>query len=108
MHLPVFPLVARAVRGLGRLEGVSVDRFQGEVPGDILQLAGFDVLLLDLGQRLTDVPGAEGSLVIGEVDERDRRVALAFEGRILDTQHHVPGFGRSGGRSGPEERLDLL
>jgi hypothetical protein len=39
-----------------------------KVTRDIFELSGCNVLLLDLWQRLTDVAGTEGSLVVGEVD----------------------------------------
>ena len=108
MHLPEFSLFACAVGCLGGLECLFVDRFQGKVAGDIFQLAGLDVLAVDLGQRLTDVAGAEGSLVIGEVDERQLRGFLAFEGSISNVENDVLGFGWSGGRSSTQEIPDLL
>src|SRR3972149_6919246 len=103
MHLPEFSLVACAVGRLGRFESIFVDRLQGKVTDDIFQLAGLDVLAVDLGQRLTDVAGAEGSLVIGEVDERQLRAFLTFEGSISNAKNDVLGFGRRGGRSRPQE-----
>ena len=69
MHLPELPLLASAAAGLGGFEGVLVDRFQGKVAKDIFDLPSADIVLLDLGHRLTDVPRAEGSLEIGEFDE---------------------------------------
>ncbi len=45
-------------------ERLWVDGFYGKVAEDILDLAGFDVILFDLGQRRTDVSGAKGSLVV--------------------------------------------
>jgi len=108
MHLPEFCLFACAVGCLGGFECLFVDRFQRKVADDILQLSGLDILPLDLGQRLTDVAGAEGSLVIGEIDERQPRGFLAFEGSISNVQNDVLGFGWSGGRSCAQEILDFL
>lgn len=64
MHLPVFTLVAGAVGGLGHFEGIGVKLLNRKIPENVLDLARLDVLLLDLGQRLTDVPGAKRSLVV--------------------------------------------
>ena len=108
VHLPVLSLVSRTVGGLRRLEGILVDRLQGKVADDVFELAGLDIVLLDLWQRLTDVAGAEGSLVVGEVDEGELRRPLAFEGSIRDAEHDVLRFGRRGGRSCAQEGLDLL
>ena len=65
-----------------RLERLWMDGFYGKVEKDILDLAGFDVILFDLGQRRTDVPGAKGSLVVREVDYRYLRVLITLE-RII-------------------------
>jgi hypothetical protein len=68
VHLPVFPLVPGAVGSFGGFERAWVDRLEREVPHNVLQLAGLDVLGIDPGHRLTDVPCAERSLVVGEVN----------------------------------------
>ncbi len=64
VHLPIFPLLACAVGRLVRFECLWMDGFYGKVAKDILHLTGFDVILFDLGQRRTDVPGTKGSLVV--------------------------------------------
>ena len=89
MHLPVFTLVAGAVSGLCRLQGAGVELFDWKVAVDIFYLARLDVLLLDLGQRLTDVPGAKRSLVVGEIDDRHLRISFAQEGIIIDADDNV-------------------
>ncbi len=71
-----------------RFECLWMDGFYGKVAEDILDLAGFDVVLIDLGQRRTDVPGAEGSLVVREVDYRYLCASIAFKGFIADVQNH--------------------
>ena len=70
VHLPELALVAGAVRSLGRFEGEPVDRLEREVEGRVAELARLYVLLFDLRVRLTDVSGAERSLVVGELDHR--------------------------------------
>jgi len=108
VHLPELVLVACAAGRLGRLECVFMDGFQGEIQDDIFHLAGLDVLVLDLGQRLTDVPGAEGSLVIREIDKRDLRQLLALERGALDIEHNILRFSGGRTRSRSQEGLDLL
>ncbi len=64
VHLPIFSLLACAVGRLVRFECLWMDRFYGKISDDVLNLTGFDVILFDLGQRRTDVPGTKGSLVV--------------------------------------------
>ena len=92
-HLPEFSLAPRTARGFGGLKGVFMNGFQGEVEDDISELAGRNVVLLDLRHRLTDVPATEGSLEVGEFDEGELGGFLAFAGRALDSEHDVLGFG---------------
>ena len=96
MHLPVFALVASTMACFRRFEGVLVDGFQGKVAHDILDLAGLNVVLLDLGHRLTDVPAAEGSLEIGEFDQGQLGGLLTFRRCPIDIEHHVLGFAGGG------------
>ena len=68
------------------------------------------VALLHLGVRLTDVPAAEGSLVVGEVDQRHLRIRVALDHRAVEADD---GFRwRRGGRRRSllplEEALDFL
>lgn len=88
VHLPIFSLVGGAVGGLVRFESILVDGFYRKVPKGVFYFACPDVVSFDLGQRLTDVPCAEGSLVIGEVDERHRGVFSALERITSDTDDH--------------------
>ena len=67
-----------------RFEGLWMDGFYGKVFEDILDLTGFDVVLFDLGQRRTDVPGAKGSLVVRKVDYRYPCASIAFKGFIAN------------------------
>ncbi len=71
-----------------RFECLWMDGFYGKVAEDILHLTGFDVILFDLGQRRTDVPGAEGSLIVREVDYGYLCVSIAFKGLIADAQNN--------------------
>ena len=109
VHLPVLALIAGAVSRLGSLEGLLVNRLQREVADNVPQRAGLDVVSLDLRVRLTDVPGAERSLVIRELDERDLGVLAALRRAVADGQD---GFGRGTGpgrgRGRTEQVLDLL
>ncbi len=89
MHLPIFSLVGGAVGGLARFEGIGVKLLNRKIPENILDLARLDVLLLDLGQRLTDVPGAKRSLVVGKIDDSHLSVFLAQEGIIIDADDDV-------------------
>ena len=69
MHLPIFSLVSGTIGRLMSFKGLFVDGFQGEVSEHVFKLTRFDEFSIDLGQRHTDVPGAVGSLKIGEVDK---------------------------------------
>ncbi len=108
MHLPVFTLVAGAVGGLGRLEGIGVKLLNRKIPENVLDLARLDVLLLDLGQRLTDVPGAKWSLVVGEIDDRHLRVFFAPEGIVIDADDDVFRLWRSDRPDSLQDGLNLL
>ena len=68
MHFPSLPLLPGAAGGLCRFESILVYRFQRQIKYDILYLACLDIFLVDQRCRLTDVPGAERSLVICELD----------------------------------------
>ncbi len=94
MHLKVFPLLSGALGRLGGLECVLVDGFEGELAEDVFNLPCLDVLLLDLRPRLTDVSGAEGSLVIGEVNQRDLGVLITLEGSAVGIENDALGLGR--------------
>ena len=61
-----------------------MDRIQWEVTRHIFQLPRLNVLFLKLWQRLTDVSGTEGSLVIGELDEREHSLFVALREGLGD------------------------
>jgi hypothetical protein len=112
VHLPELALIAGAVGRLGGFERVRMDAFEGKVEGGVPDLSGLDVLSFDLRERLTDVSGAERSLIVGELDESHRRswltenrVGSEIESLALDVR--TPGGRRP--RRGPllEELLDL-
>src|SRR2546422_2215916 len=81
---------------LGGLEGVGVDGLQREVANHVPDTPRLDVRLLDLGHRLTDVPRAERSLVIGELHDDDRSLRLAHRRRAVDREQQRRRFGRPG------------
>ena len=79
VHLPAFPLLVRTPKRLGSFAGQLVDILQRKILGDILQLSGLNVFFRKLWQRLTDVSGTEGSLVVGEFDQREWGLLIAFD-----------------------------
>ena len=68
VHLPSFSLFLRTPERLGSFAGLLVNRLERKVARDIFELSGRNVCLFNLWQRLTDVAGTEGSLVVGEFD----------------------------------------
>ena len=89
MHRPAFPLFVGTPKRLGGFAGKLVNRLQREVARHILQLARLNVFFLELWQRLTDVSGTEGSLVVGACDEREGRLLVALGERVSDTEDGV-------------------
>ena len=79
VHRLAFPLVVGTPKCLGGFAGKRVDRLQREVARHILELPRRNVLFLELWQRLTDVSATEGSLVVGEFDERQVLLGLLPE-----------------------------
>ena len=78
VHLPVRPLVVGAAGGLGGAERLRVDVLERVVAEDIPDLAGVDVLRLEPGQHLGEVPSAQWALVIRELDDGQPGGALPF------------------------------
>jgi len=74
------------VRRFGGLERLAVDALQRQVENDVAELAGVDELFSDLRGRLTDVPGAVRSLIVGEFDESELRSARALHRIIADIE----------------------
>ena len=66
--------------GFCGFEGLLVNAREGQVQGNVLELASIDIVLFDLRERLTDVSSTVSSLVVGELDQSQARVRLAFEG----------------------------
>src|SRR5713101_829196 len=109
MHLPKFSLFASAAGRLCRLESVLMNRFQGKVTDDILELPSANILLLDLWPRLTDVSPTEGSLEVSEFNQCQFGGLLPFKGRSIDSEHHVLRFGcRGSSRPSLQQSFDLL
>ena len=86
VHLPAFPLIVGTPKRLGGFAGKFVNRLQREVARHIFELPRRNVFLLELWQRLTDVSGTEGSLVVGEFDERERGLFVAFREGVRDVE----------------------
>jgi hypothetical protein len=86
VHRLAFPLFIGTPERLGGFAGKLMNRLQGKVAGDIAELPRRNVCLLELWQRLTDVSGTEGSLVIGEFDERERGLFVAFGEGVRNAQ----------------------
>lgn len=89
VHVPAFALLVGTPIRLGGFASKLVDRLQGKVAGDIAQLPRRNVFFLQLGQRLTDVSGTEGSLVVGEFDECERGLLVALREGIGDIDRGV-------------------
>src|SRR3989442_881250 len=97
VHLLAFPLIVGTPKRLGGFAGKFVNRLQREVARHIFELPRRNVILLELGQRLTDVSGTEGSLVVGEFDQRERGLFGSFplSYDALPPTSHSPSPGRS-------------
>jgi len=115
VHLPEPALGAGALGGHRGLEGQRVDALERKVERRVPQLAGVEVFLLQLLERLTDVSGAVRSLIVREVDQRESSGELARDGVVRQIEllaaHIGPGrTGRCRRRSGSgrEELTDLL
>ena len=112
VHLPVLALVAGALGGAGRAEGVGVDRLQRQVAHHVEDLAGLHVLTLDLRQRLLGVAAAERALEVRELHQHQAGAGAALGVGVGHAE--VEGFGgdgrrRAGGLSRAlQQGLDLL
>ena len=78
VHLPVVSLLARALGRLGSEVRLGVGLADREIFVDVEDLTGIDILGLQLRVRRTDVAAAEGSAIVRELDDGDRRVRIAF------------------------------
>ncbi len=110
VHLPVLALVAGAVRRLGRLARVGVNLVDRKVPEDVTQLAGLHVLGLQGRQCRIEEALAVGALVVGELDQGDRRVGAAQDGIVVDADARRGRSGRPTGapRQQVANRLELV
>ncbi len=86
VHRLAFPLVVGTPKRLGGFAGKRVHGLQREVARHIFELPRRNVFFLELWQRLTDVSATEGSLVVGEFDERERGLFVAFGEGIRDVE----------------------
>src|SRR5690606_39027459 len=85
VHLPVgvvATLLAGTAGRLVRLLRLGVDTADGVILEDVAYLPGVDVFL-HLGHRLLEMAPAERALVVGILDDDDRRVRVASGGRLL-------------------------
>src|SRR5262249_31927247 len=78
MHFPAFLLLVCTPNRLGGFAGKLVDTLQGEILGNISQLSCLNVFFRKLWQRLTDVSGTEGSLIVSEFDECERGLLVTL------------------------------
>src|SRR3989454_3260487 len=111
VHLPVLSLLTRAVGRLGRLERIRMQRLEGKVAKDVLQLPGGDVVPLDLRGCLSCVSAAEGALVVRELDQGEHGGVAPLGGALADADRQVPhvaGGGPAPFAQGGHELLKLL
>src|SRR2546426_12390997 len=111
VHLPVLSLLTRAVGRLGGLERIRMQRLEGKVAKDVLQLPGDDVVPLDLRGCLSGVPSAEGALVVRELDQGEHGGVAPLGGALADADRQVPhvaGGGPAPFAQGGHELLKLL
>ena len=84
VHLPVAALVAGAARRLGRLERLGMDRLERHVAQHVAQLARVHVLARERGHGVGEVPPAERALVVGVLDQHERRLGVALDRAAVD------------------------
>ena len=75
-HLPELALLARAARGLCRLQRMRM-KIERQVAANEAKSAGVNVILLELNESIRLEPLAEGTLVVGKLNQRERRVSAA-------------------------------
>ena len=89
VHCLAFSLVVGTPKRLRGFAGKGVDRLQREVARHIFELPRCNVFFFELWQRLTDVSATEGSLVVGEFDERERGLFVAFGEGVRDAERGI-------------------
>ncbi len=90
MHVPVFALLAGAVRGRGRCAGIGVQLIEREVAEHVTQLARVDVVFLEGRERRREEASAKRALEVGELDEGDRRVGAPQTRCVGHARPHRP------------------
>src|SRR5262245_33912416 len=89
MHLPAFALFLRAARRFGSFKGVRVNRFERKVFAHVFDLAGLDVLFLDLRERVVDVLAAERALKVSLLEHSDFGVVLPLDLATVKSEDHI-------------------
>ena len=89
MHLPAFALLVRTPERLRGFAGQLVHILQRKILGDILQLSGLNVFFCKLWQRLTDVSGTEGSLIVSEFDQHEGGLPVTLGEAIRNIERDV-------------------
>ena len=84
-----------------------MDRFDGEVAHDVSDPTGVDVVALDLGRSLLEVPATKRALIVGELDEDQPGALTTLRGIAIDREHDVRNV-RNRGLASTEQRVDLL
>ena len=108
MHLPETVLLTGAPSGLMRFESLWVDRLDGKVSENIPELAGPDVVPFKLWERVSDMTSTEGTLVVGEFDQRYRRVLVTQERGSINGEKRVLGLSRPSSLSSSQKTSELL
>src|SRR5882724_10674292 len=93
VHFPKLALLACAACCLGGLKCVLVDCFQGEIAKDVFDLASFDIIGLDLWNRVMDEAPTKRALEVGKLYQHHLSVLLSSEGRPCDVQNDVARCG---------------
>ncbi len=108
-HLPelILALLARAARRLGRAHGVRMHG-QREVTAHVPNLARVHVVALHFFENSHVEALAERALVVGELDDRDGRIAAPESGQCAHTDLHALVGPHRGGDPGDERRRQAL
>src|SRR3989344_8387312 len=83
MKLIVFALLMSTFRSFCSWAGSRMDIFKREIAIDKFRLAGLDVLLIELRQRIGVESFTERALEIAEFDDCNRRIFIAFDSIII-------------------------
>ncbi len=91
VRFPVFVLIGRAVRRFRRLARLRMNRVQRKIAEHVTHLAGVDVLRLEAGERLLVKAATERTLIVGELDQRQRRVVPSHRRTAAGRHRRAPG-----------------